>query len=205
MLLVVSRTPLREPVAPGRQFSTSRWCCTWTCRCWCGLYPWRAAVEPAWQPACPGAGWVALWVTAAGTLAMALAPFWRPANHHGQTISRCWNRRCSCRAGGVWRGAALLVLRSLWAAPRWACSTTGGRAALRPQRGAAVATAVALLCFAWSWAVLPTTWTARRITKSCSGVAGMRCSSPGRCLCSWPGSGWQAPAAPVVLSPAWRC
>ena len=104
-----------------------------------------------------GAGWLALWVTAAGTLAMALAPFLAPgepimANYIPVLESPLF--LAGLVVFGV--GVTLLVLRSLWAAPRWSLQYDGQGALHFGLRGAAAATAVALLCFAWSWAVLPT-------------------------------------------------
>ena len=105
-----------------------------------------------------GMGWVALWVTAAGTLAMALAPFLAPgepimANYIPVLESPLF------LAGLVvfGLGTALLVLRSLWAAPRLGLHYDGSGALHFGLSAAAVATAVGLLCFAWSWSVLPTT------------------------------------------------
>ena len=105
-----------------------------------------------------GAGWVALWITAAGTLAMALAPFLAPgepimANYIPVLESPLF--LVGLVVFGV--GTAVLVLRSLWAAPRLGLQYDGRGALDFGLSSAAVATAVALLCFAWSWAVLPTT------------------------------------------------
>lgn len=103
-------------------------------------------------------GWLALWVTAAGTLAMALAPFLDPgepimANYIPVLESPLF------LAGLVvfGMGAILLALRSLLAAPRLGLQYGGDGALDFGLSAAAVATAVGVLCFAWSWAVLPTT------------------------------------------------
>ncbi len=102
-------------------------------------------------------GWGALWVTAAGTLAMALAPFLNPgepvmANYIPVLQSPLF--LAGLVVFGV--GAMLLVLRGLLAAPRIGLDYDGRGALDFGLSSAAVATAVALLSFAWSWAVLPT-------------------------------------------------
>jgi cytochrome c oxidase subunit 1 len=82
-----------------------------------------------------GAGWVALWITAAGTLAMALAPFLAPgepimANYIPVLESPLF--LVGLVVFGV--GTAVLVLRSLWAAPRLGLQYDGARrAGLRPE------------------------------------------------------------------------
>ena len=105
-----------------------------------------------------GWGWIALWITAAGTAAMSLAPFLDPgepimANYIPVLESPLF--LVGLVVFGV--GTAVLVLRSLWAAPRLGLQYDGRGALDFGLSSAAVATAVALLCFAWSWAVLPTT------------------------------------------------
>ena len=100
-----------------------------------------------------GMGWVALWVTAAGTLAMALAPFLAPgepimANYIPVLESPLF------LAGLVvfGLGTALLVLRSLWAAPRLGLHYDGSGALHFGLSAAAVATAVGNgLSLAASW------------------------------------------------------
>ena len=103
-------------------------------------------------------GWLALWVTAAGTLAMALAPFVAPgepimANYIPVLESPLF--LAGLVVFGV--GSTLLVLRSLLAAPRLGLQYGGSGALDFGLSTAAVATAVGLLCLAWSWAELPTT------------------------------------------------
>lgn len=109
------------------------------------------------QPRAQALGWWALWITGAGTLAMALAPFVQPgapimANYIPVLDSPLF------LAGLVvfGAGAALLALRDLWTAPRLGLQWAGRGALHFGLSAAAVATAVALLSFAWSWAVLPT-------------------------------------------------
>ena len=104
-----------------------------------------------------GAGWVALWITAAGTLAMALAPFLNPgepimANYIPVLESPLF--LSGLVVFGL--GATLLVLRSLLTTPRIGQQLDGQGALGFGLNAAGVATAVALLCFAWSRIVLPT-------------------------------------------------
>jgi len=103
-----------------------------------------------------GWGWLALWVTAAGTAAMSLAPFLDPgapvmANYIPVLSSPLF-------LGGLvvfGVGVAVLVLRSLLSAPRLGFGFGGQGALSFGLNAAAVATAVALLSFAWSTAVVP--------------------------------------------------
>ena len=76
-------------------------------------------------------------------------------------------------------GVALVVLRAARAP-----SSASLRRCRRLRFGlnaAVVATAVALLAFAWSSSRCRARWPARPTTRCCSGVAATRCSSPGRC------------------------
>ncbi|UOB06587.1 cbb3-type cytochrome c oxidase subunit I [[Acidovorax] ebreus] len=104
-----------------------------------------------------GLGWLALWVTGGGTLAMALAPFLNP----GEPIMANYIPvlQSSLFLTGLvvfGLGATLLVLRSLLAAPGMGRQLDGRGALGFGLNAAGVATAVALLCFTWSWLVLPT-------------------------------------------------
>ena len=109
------------------------------------------------QARATGLGWLALWITGGGTLAMALAPFLDPgepimANYIPVLESSLF--LTGLVVFGL--GAALLVLRSLRAAPGMGQALDGRGALHFGLNAAGVATAVALLCFAWSWVVLPT-------------------------------------------------
>ena len=109
------------------------------------------------RPHASGLGWLALWVTGGGTLAMALAPFLNPgepimANYIPVLESPLF--LTGLVVFGI--GATLLVLRSLLAAPGMGRQLDGRGALGFGVNAAGVATAVALLCFAWSWVVLPT-------------------------------------------------
>lgn len=109
------------------------------------------------NPRATGLGWLALWVTGGGTLAMALAPFLDP----GEPIMANYIPvlESSLFLSGLvvfGLGAALLVLRGLAAAPGVGRPLDGRGALNFGLNAAGIATAVALICFAWSWAVLPT-------------------------------------------------
>ena len=109
------------------------------------------------RPRAAGLGWLALWVTGGGTLAMALAPFLNPgepvmANYIPVLESPLF--LSGLVVFGL--GATLLVLRSLLTTPRIGQQLDGQGALGFGLNVAGVATAVALLCFAWSWIVLPT-------------------------------------------------
>ena len=103
-----------------------------------------------------GWGWLALALAATGALAMALSPFVGGgdaimANYIPVITAPLFILGLLVFAVGV----ALLVLRSLAGAPKLGFEFDG-RGALRfGLNAAAVATAVALLAFGWSWAVLP--------------------------------------------------
>ncbi|HJV60670.1 MAG TPA: cbb3-type cytochrome c oxidase subunit I [Albitalea sp.] len=102
-------------------------------------------------------GWGALVLAAAGAAAMAISPFAGGgeaimANYVPMLTSPLFVAGLLLFAAGV----ALLVLRALIAAPALGLDFDG-RGALRfGLNAAAVATAVALLAFGWSWVVLPT-------------------------------------------------
>jgi cytochrome c oxidase subunit I len=103
-----------------------------------------------------GWGWLALGLAATGAAAMALSPFVGGgeaimANYIPVITSPLFILGLVTFAAGV----ALLVLRSLLNAPKLGLEFDG-RGALRfGLNAAAVATAVALLAFGWSYAVLP--------------------------------------------------
>jgi cytochrome c oxidase subunit I len=103
-------------------------------------------------------GWLALGLAGTGALAMAVSPFagsGEPimANYIPVLTGPLFIGGLLVFAAGV----ALLVVRSLLAAPKLGLGF-GGRGALRfGLNAAAVSTAVALVAFGWSWAVLPAT------------------------------------------------
>jgi cytochrome c oxidase subunit I len=104
------------------------------------------------------AGWVALALAGAGAALMALAPFLG----RGEAVMANYIPVLDgplFLAGLVLFGAgtALLVLRSLWLAPRLGVGFDGGGALRFGLNASVVATAVALLAFVWSLAAVPQT------------------------------------------------
>ena len=105
-----------------------------------------------------GWGWLALGLSASGAAGMALAPF----AGQGEAIMANYIPVLTTRlflAGllAFAAGAALLVLRALAATPRLGLHFDGQGALRFGLNAAAVASAVALLAFGWSYAVLPAT------------------------------------------------
>ena len=103
-------------------------------------------------------GWVALALAGAGAVLMSLAPFLGDgeavmANYIPVLEGPLFLGGLVVFAAGV----ALLVLRSLWLAPRLGVSFDGDGALRFGLNASVVATAVALLAFAWSLAVVPQT------------------------------------------------
>ena len=107
-------------------------------------------------------GWAALWTCAAGTLAMAAAPFVNAgtpimANYIPVLSSPLF--LVGLVVFGV--GVGVLALRSILTAPRLG-TAFGGRGALGfGLSAAAVATVVALMAFAWSFVQLPLSLTGK--------------------------------------------
>jgi len=100
-------------------------------------------------------GWAGLWVTAAGPLAMALAPFVDPGEPVMSNYIPVLDSTLFLAGLAVFGlGALLLVLRSLNAAPRLGLHYDGHGALHFGLSAAAVSAAVALLAFGWSWWVL---------------------------------------------------
>jgi hypothetical protein len=101
-------------------------------------------------------GWSALWICAAGTLAMAAAPFLNAGEPVMANYIPVLNSPLFL--GGLVLfgfGVGVLALRSLIAAPRLGLSFGGPGALGFGLSAAAVATAIALLAFAWSFVQLP--------------------------------------------------
>ena len=101
-------------------------------------------------------GWTALVLCAAGAAAMSLAPF----VGSGEPVMANYIPVLAGPPfiGGLLlfaTGVALLVVRSLWLAPRLGVSFDGEGALRFGLNASVVATAVALLAFAWSFQVLP--------------------------------------------------
>ena len=109
-------------------------------------------------PRALGLAWAALGLSSAGALLMALAPFIGSgeavmANYIPVLDGAPFIAGLLLFAAGT----ALLVLRGLWLAPRLGASFDGAGALRFGLNASVVATAVALLAFAWSFAVLPRT------------------------------------------------
>jgi hypothetical protein len=103
-----------------------------------------------------GWGWLALWLACAGAGAMALSPFIGSggaimANYIPVLTAPLFMIGLLAFGAGV----ALLVLRSLATAPTLGFDFDGQGALRFGLNAAAVATAVALLAFGWSYTVLP--------------------------------------------------
>jgi len=163
LLLVLARTPGVNALLPGIDFfrvalvvhvdlSVLVWFSAMAGMLWSLQATPRGAV---W-------GWVALGVCAGGAALMTAAAFVAPgvpimANYIPVLDSALFF--AGLVIFGV--GAALLVLRSLAAAPRVGRAIDGaidGTGALRfGLNAAAIAAAVALIAFAWSWFVVPRT------------------------------------------------
>lgn len=101
-------------------------------------------------------GWAALWTCAAGTLAMAAAPFLNagePVMANYVPVLHAPMFLAGLVVFGL--GVGVLALRSILSAPRLG-EAFGGRGALGfGLNAAAVATLVALMAFAWSFVQLP--------------------------------------------------
>ncbi|GAA4005835.1 cbb3-type cytochrome c oxidase subunit I [Comamonas faecalis] len=101
-------------------------------------------------------GWTGLWVTAAGTLAMALSPFLDPgepvmANYIPVLESPLFLAGLVVFA----LGSTVLVARSLLASPVLGLQYDGRGALHFGLNAAAIAAAMALISFAWSWLQTP--------------------------------------------------
>ncbi len=102
------------------------------------------------------AGWAALGLAGVGAVLMSLAPFLG----HGEAVMANYIPVLDgpLFLGGLavfGVGTAVLVLRSLWLAPRLGLAFDGGGALRFGLNASVVATAVALLAFAWSLAAVP--------------------------------------------------
>lgn len=107
-------------------------------------------------------GWAALWICAAGTLAMAVAPFLDAgepimANYIPVVSSPLFLGGLVVFAMGV----GVLAMRSIFFAPPLGLAFSGRGALGFGLSAAAVATVVALLAFAWSFVQLPLSLTGK--------------------------------------------
>ena len=215
LLLVAARTPGVNTWLPGGDFfrialvlhvdlSVLVWFSAIASMLWCLNTSTRAA---AWS-------WAALGLCAAGTLLMVVAAFASPgtpimANYIPVLTSPLFH--AGLVMFGV--GAALQVLRSLWAAERVG-GVLGGAGALRFGLNASVvAAAVALIALVWSLAQVPTALDGKD-GKLCAGLLPSTDPSPVAAGClpesGVPGpvnsriSGGSAGAVSVSLRPAIR-
>jgi hypothetical protein len=157
ILLVLSRTPGLNRVLPVADFFRV----ALVVHVDLSVLVWFVAVAGVLWTLCAGTraialGWTALLLCGLGTLVMALAPFVddaRPvmANYIPVLDGPVFLAGLIVFAGG----AALLVLRSLWAANPLGHEFSGEGALRFGLHAAAVAGAVALLAFAWSLALVP--------------------------------------------------
>jgi len=103
-------------------------------------------------------GWAALWVTAAGTVLMAAAPFAGGGVPVMSNYIPVVDGRAFVAGLVVFgAGTAMLVLRSMLAVPRVGTRLDGAGALRFGLNAALVSAALALLAFAWSWAKVPAT------------------------------------------------
>lgn len=107
-------------------------------------------------PRRPGWGWAALGLCGAGALGMSIAPFVGSGEAIMANYIPMLDGAPFAVALAVFgAGVALLVLRGLVAAPRIGTAVDAAGALRFGLSAGVVATAVALLAFAWSFAVLP--------------------------------------------------
>jgi cytochrome c oxidase subunit I len=157
ILLVASRTPGVNRLLPGADFFRV----ALVVHVDLSVLVWFVAIAGmVWSlhasPRAPGCGRLALALAGAGTLAMAIAPFARPgeavmANYIPVLESPVFLLGLLLFAAG----AGALVLRTLANARRVGLDFDGPGALRFGLNAAAVAGAVALLAFAWSWLVVP--------------------------------------------------
>ena len=157
ILLVLSRTPVVNGLLPGVDFFRT----ALVVHVDLSVLVWFIAIAGLmWSISGRGTflslGWVAMVLTCLGTVAMAAAAFTSdPQPVMANYIPVLDNRIFLAGLIAVAAGAGLLVLRALLAAPATG-ALIDGHAALRfGISAAAVASAVALLAFVWSYLVLP--------------------------------------------------
>ena len=103
-----------------------------------------------------GSGWAALGLCGAGAALMALAPFFGQGEPVMANYIPVLDGPLFLGALALFGlGVAMLVLRSLWLAPRLGVAFDGSGALRFGLNASVVATAVALLAFAWSLAAVP--------------------------------------------------
>ena len=109
-----------------------------------------------------GAGWIALWAAAAGTLVMAVAPFAERGlpimSNYIPVIEGRWFLAGLATFGAAW---GLAVLRGMYAVTPVGPRLDAAGALRFGLNAPLVSAAVALIAFIWSWAKLPPTLEAR--------------------------------------------
>ena len=159
VLLVLSRTPLINQWLPGVDFFRV----ALVVHVDLSVLVWFAALAGMlWtlngSPRGIGWGWAALGACGLGAVLMALAAFLGQGEPIMANYVPVLNRPLFLAALLVFgAGASLLVLRSLWAAPKPGPALDGEAALRFGLNAAAVSAAVALLAFGWSYVSLPTT------------------------------------------------
>ena len=157
VLLVLSRTPVLNQWLPVADFFRV----ALVVHVDLSVLVWFVAIAAVlWSlnsaPRAMAMGWSALALAGAGAALMSLAPFAGTgeaimANYIPVLDQPMFLAGLAVFAGGV----AVLVLRSLWLAPRLGVSFDGAGALRFGLNVSVVATAVALLAFAWSVAAVP--------------------------------------------------
>lgn len=109
-----------------------------------------------------GAGWIALWAAAAGTLVMAVAPFAERGlpvmSNYIPVVEGRWFLAGLVVFGAAW---GLAVLRAMCAATPVGARLDGAGALRFGLNASLVSAAVALMAFVWSWLELPPTLEAK--------------------------------------------
>jgi hypothetical protein len=100
-------------------------------------------------------GWAALFLAAIGTATIAVAPFFGGTPVMANYVPVIESRAFLAGLGLFGAGIVLLVLRGLFASPLVGMRLDGAGALRFGLNGAIVATAVALLALAWSYAAVP--------------------------------------------------
>ncbi len=159
VLLVLSRTPLINQWLPGVDFFRV----ALVVHVDLSVLVWFVALAGMlWtlngSPRGIGWGWAALGACGVGAALMALAAFLGQGEPIMANYVPVLDRPLFLAALVVFAaGAGLLVLRSLWAAPKPGPALDGEGALRFGLNAAAVSAAVALLAFGWSYVSLPTT------------------------------------------------
>ena len=158
VLLVLSRTPLINQWLPGVDFFRV----ALVVHVDLSVLVWFVALAGMlWtlngSPRGIGWGWAALGACSVGAVLMALAAFLGRGEPIMANYVPVLDRPLFLAALLVFAaGAGLLVLRSLWAAPKPGPALDGEAALRFGLNAAAVSAAVALLAFGWSYLSLPT-------------------------------------------------